>query len=288
MRVRRYGDARTFLESAEPWLLAAEAENNLLLGVAHQVARGNHPYDEPLYFAIVEDEGGVAGCAFRTPPFKLGLTRMPEGALAALVADVAEVYPDLPAVMGPPSVAEPFADRWSERTGAAAVIGMRQRIYELKEVTPPTSPARGALRRAEPGDMPLLGRWFKAFVEDTHLASATSDRLTDAVLATADLYLWVDEEPRSMAAATGETPNGIRVGAVYTPTEFRRRGYASTCVAELSRLQLEGSRRFCFLYTDLSNPTSNEIYQRIGYQPVCDVVDVNFAHLPNDHPTHEG
>ena len=80
-----------------------------------------------------------------------------------------------------------------------------------------------------------------------------------------------------MAAAVETTPNGTRVGYVYTPPSFRGRGYASATVASLSQQLLDGRRRFCFLYTDLANPTSNAIYQRIGYQPVAEVVDILFS-----------
>jgi predicted GNAT family acetyltransferase len=86
------------------------------------------------------------------------------------------------------------------------------------------------------------------------------------------LLLWcVDGVPVSMAGSTGPTPHGIRIGAVYTPPEYRQRGYASACVAYLSQMMLDSGRKFCFLFTDLSNPTSNHIYQQIGYEPVCDV-----------------
>ena len=74
-----------------------------------------------------------------------------------------------------------------------------------------------------------------------------------------------------MCGVGGPTPNGIRIGPVYTPPEFRGRGYASACVAAASQLQLDAGRRFCFLFADLSNPTSNHIYQEIGYEPVGDV-----------------
>ena len=40
---------------------------------------------------------------------------------------------------------------------------------------------------------------------------------------------------------------------------------------------LDGGRRFCFLFTDLANPTSNSIYQRIGYRPVTDVDQWTFV-----------
>ena len=80
-----------------------------------------------------------------------------------------------------------------------------------------------------------------------------------------------------MAAAIGETAHGVRVGYVYTPPAFRRRGYATATVFHLSQLLLESGRNFCCLYTDLANPTSNAIYARLGYRPLCDVVDVNFT-----------
>ena len=73
-----------------------------------------------------------------------------------------------------------------------------------------------------------------------------------------------------------ETPRGVRVNMVYTPPELRRRGYASACVAALSQRMLDSGKKFCFLYTDLSNPTSNKIYQEIGYRPVFDVDEYKF------------
>jgi len=70
------------------------------------------------------------------------------------------------------------------------------------------------------------------------------------------------------------TPNGISVNAVYTPPHLRGRGYASNCVAAVSQSMLDRGRTLVFLFTDLANPTSNKIYQRVGYEHVCD-----FAHL---------
>lgn len=91
------------------------------------------------------------------------------------------------------------------------------------------------------------------------------------------LLLWVDGgEPRSMAAAMGSTPNGDRIGYVYTPPELRGHGYASAITAALTRRILESGRRFCFLYTDVANATANAIYPRLGYRAVGEVVDLVF------------
>jgi len=85
------------------------------------------------------------------------------------------------------------------------------------------------------------------------------------------VVIWEDASPVSFAGFGNPTPTGIRVGPVYTPRELRRRGYATALVAALTDVLLRRGRRHCFLFTDLANPTSNSIYQRIGYTPVTDV-----------------
>ena len=91
------------------------------------------------------------------------------------------------------------------------------------------------------------------------------------------LWLWDDNGPRSLTGVGGETPNGIRIGPVYTPPSDRGQGYASALVAAVSQAQLDAGRRFCFLYADLANPTSNKIYQAIGYRPITDALRIDFA-----------
>ena len=93
---------------------------------------------------------------------------------------------------------------------------------------------------------------------------------------TGGFALWEDDGPVSLAGWGGETPNGVRIGPVYTPPGFRRRGYASALTASVSADRLAAGRRFCFLYTDLANPTSNRIYVEIGYERVCDAMEFVF------------
>src|ERR1051325_2553337 len=90
------------------------------------------------------------------------------------------------------------------------------------------------------------------------------------------LFVWKDPQPVSMCAWAGPTARGVRVNMVYTPPDLRRRGYASAAVSALTKKLLDSGRRFVFLYTDLSNPTSNKIYQQMGYEPVCGINEVDF------------
>ena len=126
---------------------------------------------------------------------------------------------------------------------------------------------------------------MRAFSEEVlHEGAGDAERLERSIDArlegseTSGITLWErDRRPVSLAGYTGPTPNGIRIGPVYTPPEHRGRGYGSAVTAGVSQLQLDRGRRLCFLYTDLENATSNAIYMRIGYEPVCDSRELVFS-----------
>jgi len=68
---------------------------------------------------------------------------------------------------------------------------------------------------------------------------------------------------------TRPTQNGIAIACVYTPQEHRKNGYAAALVAQTSQRMLDAGKKFCMLYTDATNPTSNRVYQRIGYYEIA-------------------
>ena len=264
------------MNRAEDWLLSNEAQNNLILAIANQLLGDEHSYEDPIYLATVEDDDRVSGCVWRTPPFKLGLTQIPIESIPLLVRDVATVYDSLPALMGPEPEAIEFAKCWSRHVGAKWAIGMRQGIYRLERVNFPARLASGSLRKAEMSELQLLSEWGAGFSRDTGVETHAQLSLLERSIRRGSLYIWEDQEPRAMALSSGTTPNGVRVGYVYTPPAFRNRGYATAIVSSLSQRLLNTGRRFCFLYTDLANPTSNKIYEKIGYVAVSDAIDVSF------------
>jgi predicted GNAT family acetyltransferase len=190
---------------------------------------------------------------------------------------VASAFPSIPGVLGPEPEAGLFASAWTERSGARAHVGMRQGIYRLERLVLPDAMPAGGLRAAGPRDFDLAVEWASHFVRETGIDDRQLEKSIGARITSGTLWLWDDGRPRSMAAEGGQTPNGSRINWVFTPAEWRGRGYASACVARLSERILRSGKRFCFLYTDLSNPTSNALYQRIGYERVCDVVEYRFA-----------
>jgi predicted GNAT family acetyltransferase len=277
-RIARHVDGRSFLEAAESFLLRAEADNNLILGIAPTISRPLPDDANRPYLATVEINSETVGCAMRTPPHKLVITRLPAAAVSALATDVADFYSKLPGVFGPEPIVALFTECWSTRTGHAVHRARSNRIYKIERLFPATHQPPGEFRLARMADRELVTTWIAAFSRE----ALPSEPLNAAELATdrinrERLFLWENAKPVSMVAWTGKTPNGVRVNLVYTPPALRGHGYASACVRAVTRRLLEQGNRFCFLFTDLANPTSNSIYQRIGYRPVCDVTDYEFA-----------
>jgi predicted GNAT family acetyltransferase len=281
MSVEHFTEAADFLAKAEPLLLADEARHNLLLGIAGTLRDTPDLYLERHMWLVVDGDRPVLA-ALRTPPYNLILGQPSSDAALAELAD-AVAGEELPGLVGATPEVEAFADLWTARTGTTATVGMRQGVYALEEVEP-LPPVPGEARVATMDDRELVLHWWIAFGEEVlHEGGPGHDRAEVSVdhrLASpgAGMLLWEDEgEVVSLAGWGGRTPNGIRVGPVYTPPELRGRGYATAVTAELSRRLLAGGHRFCFLYTDLANPTSNAIYERIGYRRVCESAEFRFA-----------
>ncbi len=280
MYVEGYDLPDAWYQRTVTYLTRYEAENNLLLGLASTLMNDPGAYPD-YYMAAVVNEEQVVGAAVMTPPYNLVLshTEHPD-ALNLLVEHVCRHYRALPGLGARKDVAHEFARLWTARTGQHHALDMAQRIYELRAVKPPQG-VPGALRAAVPGDIPLLAAWQHSFSIDAgmEVSAERSQMWAERIFATnlRRVWFWIaNGQPVSMVGSTGPTPNGIRIGPVYTPPEQRGHGYASACTAAVSQLLLDEGRKFCFLYTDLANPTSNKIYQHIGYTAVCDADVIRF------------
>ncbi len=279
MDVRTFTDAAAFAERSTPFLLRDEPTNNLVLGLTHNLKRDLYRYgDEMPYMATVEAGGEVVAVALRTPPHALILTPTDaDEALLALAHNVFERWPTLPQINGPSDTAARFLRIWGALSGQTGHLHMHQHIYKLEQIIPVTG-VSGEAREASGADHDLIVRWIKEFQMDC-FGKTLPDKDVQAAVdrwlsgdGNQALYFWEDDgQPVSMAGYGGTTPNGMRVSYVYTPPEQRRRGYASAVTAAVSQRILDGGRTFCFLYTDMANPTSNKIYQDIGYRSVGDV-----------------
>ena len=274
MRLQRFNNPQLFAEASENFLIQNEVENNLLFGIVETLVTQPERYTTTPYLALVYGENEPVIATLRTPPHSLVLSKAKDTKALELVArDLRET--NLPGVSAAANEAEAFANVWQSLTGQSYSLTMPQRIYKLERVIPVQN-VPGKLHLAGSKERPLLIKWVQAFHAEA-LSSGppqNPELVIDTYLngKSRDFYLWeVGGKPVSLAGFSGPTPTGIRVNAVFTPRSERRRGYASACVASLSQLLLDRGFAFCCLFTDLRNPTSNHIYQAIGYEAVCDV-----------------
>jgi predicted GNAT family acetyltransferase len=265
VRVVEHASAAALLAHAGSILEAREAENVLLGLLASPPATMTAP---PTWVSIDGAAGPIA-VAMRTPPFNLLLALGPESAIEPLVDALAARGAELPGVTGPAQVARVFAERRSRARGVTVSVTMEQGLYEVTRVAPPDPVAPGRLRGAGADEVDLVASWMAGFAGDARLPAHEREALrrsAAARVAGGGLFVWEhDGAPVSMASLQGATRHGIRVAFVYTPPELREHGYASACVASVTERALASGKRFCTLYTDLANPTSNSIYQRVGY-----------------------
>lgn len=216
--------------------------------------------------ATVEDGDDVVLAALRTPPHNLLLSTGAERAVGVLSDALKADGTGLPGVTGPADLASAFAARWA---GDHRELTMTQRVYRCTEVAAPRDPG-GAFRAARLSELERLVGFVVAFNEEAHNpgTEATARRMVKRLVETARMFVWEREgEIVSVATARQPTPRGIRVGYVYTPPAERRKGYASAVTAAVTQRMFDEGYQMCFLYTDATNPTSNAIYQRVGYEP---------------------
>ena len=274
MNVVSYKTAAEFLTKAGDWLEQAEAENNLILGIAAFFeSYVGQPKIEP-YFLMVQNAGMIVGAALMTPPRRILITSMPDPAVTLLADHLLAEQAPVPGVLGPKAEAKRFADYWTTKTGRSCRPKMSERIYMCENVILPTK-LPGRLRLATRDDEALLSIWCVQFCLDARIEDETIYFKAQLPRKIADQSLFVleSDEAVSMAAIERESAHGIAISWVYTPPNLRKQGHATSCVAALTQRMLDSGKKFCCLYTDLANPTSNSIYQKIGYREICDVDD---------------
>ncbi len=217
-----------------------------------------------------------------TPPFPVVLTAVDPEAAAELAAVTMAARP-LGGVNAYPEVAEAFADGWRDRDGGRggrADVFRRQRLYRLAELVWPDPAPEGGARLARDGDARLTAGWFAAFAVEVDDMGKGEDQSAAAreKISRGGVTVWeAGGRPVSIACNTVQVGGMVRIGPVYTPPQARGHGYASAATAALSQRLLEAGAEEVVLFTDLANPVSNSIYQRIGYRPVEDRVVLAFS-----------
>ena len=275
-------DLETFLTAAGGFLRARPAANTIMLTAAELLrAKGAAAYGDvtPLFGWRADPGGAVTAAFLHTPPYPVVLTDMADAAAAELAADLAGRGHQPTGVNATRAPGAAFAAAWRERTGQPTRTGMRMRLYALGTLLPPDPPPPGTARTAGAADRDLLVAWLDAFQDEAQPAGPNeSERVVNDRIGWGGLVLWEHEgRPVSLAGRNRAAAGQARLGPVYTPPDLRGRGFGGAATTAVTQAALDGGADGVVLFTDLANPTSNTLYQRLGYRPLSDWTVIRFG-----------
>ncbi|HJR70920.1 MAG TPA: GNAT family N-acetyltransferase [Gammaproteobacteria bacterium] len=275
LTLQRHADARAFLARTERWLQSREVEHAGLLQSARQARANDTHYERPIYWATFEDDGKVIGCAYRTPPYKVGVTLLPGEAIAPLVADLAATYPSgIGGFSGPEPTVSELADAWVATRGGSWSVNTRGRLMSLPPAAGTPGGPQGVLRLAGEGDTALAQSWGAAASIDSGIA-ALDGEMCVRLLGIKLLYFFADDQPRCMLGLLRETRTAAAVGIVYTPAAFRGQGYGTAALQALSRLLDERGIPKRYLWIDPASDGSQALAKKLSCELVHDSVDID-------------
>lgn len=276
MSIRAYKTPQQFLDDTEEILEQKEVENNLILGICNGFADKSKVSEGCVFINSFEDKK-IQATSIKTISKAIvsGTTKDVQ-----YIKSLADYYLDnnieLTGVVGEGLYSTEFSNFYGKRqTGESILI-----VHKLTSVNslPLTT---GKLEKANANDIDSIAEWTVSFERDAKTFPIKTKEqaleTTQARIASGNLFKWVDEgEIVSIAAIVRKTRHLGIVGLVYTPDESRGKGYATSCVQKVSEHILQNGFKYCGLFTDKSNPTSNHIYKKIGYNPITEFTDIEY------------
>jgi predicted GNAT family N-acyltransferase len=276
MDVRKHESADEFRAVAEPLYRRDPIANTIEL----TLLRADKFDDDSLLLTVWND--GAVGAALQTPPYPLACNGIPRDAMEGVARQLVEWRPELAGARGERADAIAFGDAWHDVSGRAGTISTEERLYRLGTLRVPNG-VGGRARLAGGDDHALLAEWVERFFVETFSRrdEAAGEQFVDTANHVGDRFvLWeADGTPVSMAMLRAPAADVSRIGPVFTPCDRRGRGYGSAVTAAAADLAHRSGTPDVVLFADLANPTSNGIYQRIGFEAVLDSVRIDFATL---------
>jgi predicted GNAT family acetyltransferase len=272
LHVETLTDARAAIARASDFLKANPVDLNVIWSVmAQRAASGT-----PCIYWLLESDGKTVGIAIESPPqHTVAVSPMPREHVHAIATAIAEQDHHLSSVAGESSTAPVFAGLWTELCNTAAGVEDAQRLYALGDLVMP-APVPGRLRYVDASERELMARWWSDFQDETGSPGHDVFVAVDLALSARRLFVWDDDGPRCLARATKPLGGVSRIGVVYSPPEWRRRGYAAACVGRLCEQVRAYEGANSVLYAQLSNAGSTAIYRRLGFQAVSEVLVYRF------------
>ncbi|MBT8078513.1 MAG: hypothetical protein KJO31_08035 [Gammaproteobacteria bacterium] len=243
-----------------------EVANNEIIGLAELLLAGQDYLSQPAYYATVENDEGIRGCAVQSLPESFFVSGLPNSAVVPLLQDRIEFGQPVKWATAETKTAAAIADCWSNIFGGVWEEMNRWQVHQTSEINADAQCATGLLRCATANDSSCIEEWGEIFAVESPSPLDIPEFLLRK-MNEGNLYFWDDNGPRSLCAISGNAMSVVRISAVFTPNEHRGKGYARACVATLVSELLSAGHKRCMLLTDLAKPNLTKLYASIGFMP---------------------
>ena len=261
-----YSNANIFLEENIEFLYNQEVSNNLIIGICNMLKNKISLKENILLHSIREDNKTLL-VSIMTPPHDLLIgigNEIHEDVIEYLINDLINKDIKIPGFL---------AQKENKKTNKQFKLFREERIYRLNQLQD-INLSNGKMRLAVESDTDIVTKWIIEFHNEIQeeIKLENAKKMAENKIKYRNIYLWINNEVVSICSKARETLNGQVVNLVYTPIKYRNKGYASSCVYMLCKEILDSGKKFCSLFTDLGNKTSNNIYSKIGFEPVVDLM----------------
>ena len=279
--IRKYDSVSTFFNDCEGLLMRRECENNVILGICNANRDKTIDPNNFLLIAAVQHDGTIVSCALSTPHRTSLATFIPqiEIAIQPLANYFIHQQINVKGLSGETAAVKCFLEFYPKSTvqSNSLVLYKAEMLNRIKLAENTT------LTLATMEDLSILTIWSKQFSVDVGLRPLDSDDELQAAVEDKikkelfyKLVFSDTQQLVSMLAIARQIANYDLISWVYTPSDLRNQGFATTAVYKLTELVLNVRKKQCALFADEANPASNKMYQNIGFQRAAEFYDVSF------------
>ena len=282
MEFKKYSDPKEFVEENGKLILEKEWLNNLMVGNYNEAIKTG--IDENWLLARITNNGKTELIMLLRKPWKLLLYSPTNNKSKELYKFAAEeiykIDTNIPGVNTEKEVAKIFAEEYCKIANKKSQVHLEMRILVLEKLAEPKLNNNVTYRKAEIKDKEVLIGFTREFHKEALNEEIDEEILEERFYEKLEKGYYVLEQDGKIVAQTNSSrtlEKGKVVSGVYTPKEERCKGYAHNLIYRVSKEFLDNGAEYCVLFTDDTNPISNHVYEKIGYERKVDVVELDFV-----------
>ena len=285
MVVKEFKNARAFLDDYEAVLIEHEALGQLVLYWAYHYC--DNEIDEKAFFGVVLEEKDVCLLFCNVSSDDLLIYAVDTDRITPASIALADYFGNnhitIKGIIAAANVCQSFIEQLKQYVNCTFVEKMGMDIMELRQINE-IKPVDGSHRLAQPEEAKLAAQWMvefqmEALTSETDYEEALQKAVKQIEENQIHFYEDIDHNVVSMAVASRKLAHGTTITYIYTPEEYRGKGYAAANIYYLSKELLEQGNEFCTLIIDKKNPLSNRAYEKVGYKVIGDSYE--YSAVPN-------